>query len=199
MKKVLRGMIYLILFAILIWGFIYLGKKDFSTNISDAELFSKEYKAVSSDNPFVYVTSSDVLDILKNKTGIILVGFQSNAWMQEYVKQLYPILRDNNIKKVYYYDVLEDRTKKTKNFREIEDLLSNYLKITDMGVEYLFTPALIFVKNGEVVNYDDETSLVSINMQPNAYWDNDTISAFRDKINIYLSEVDYNEWEKKNI
>ncbi|MDD5836393.1 MAG: hypothetical protein PUD34_04215 [bacterium] len=193
MKKVLRGMIYLILFAILIWGFIYLGKKDFSTNISDAELFSKEYKAVSSDNPFVYVTSSDVLDILKNKTGIILVGFQSNAWMQEYVKQLYPILRDNNIKKVYYYDVLEDRTKKTKNFREIEDLLSNYLKITDMGVEYLFTPALIFVKNGEVVNYDDETSLVSINMQPNTYWDNDTISAFRDKINIYLSEVDYNE------
>lgn len=199
MKKVLRGMIYLILFAILIWGFIYLGKKDFSTNISDAELFSKEYKAVSSDNPFVYVTSSDVLDILKNKTGIILVGFQSNAWMQEYVKQLYPILRDNNIKKVYYYDVLEDRTKKAKNFREIEDLLSNYLKITDMGVEYLFTPALIFVKNGEVVNYDDETSLVSINMQPNTYWDNDTISAFRDKINIYLSEVDYNEWEKKNI
>ena len=199
MKKVLRGMIYLILFTILIWGFIYLGKKDFSTNISDAELFSKEYKAVSSDNPFVYVTSSDVLDILKNKTGIILVGFQSNAWMQEYVKQLYPILRDNNIKKVYYYDVLEDRTKKTKNFREIEDLLSNYLKITDMGVEYLFTPALIFVKNGEVVNYDDETSLVSINMQPNTYWDNDTISAFRDKINIYLSEVDYNEWEKKNI
>lgn len=193
MKKVLRGMIYLILFTILIWGFIYLGKKDFSTNISDAELFSKEYKAVSSDNPFVYVTSSDVLDILKNKTGIILVGFQSNAWMQEYVKQLYPILRDNNIKKVYYYDVLEDRTKKTKNFREIEDLLSNYLKITDMGVEYLFTPALIFVKNGEVVNYDDETSLVSINMQPNTYWDNDTISAFRDKINIYLSEVDYNE------
>ena len=193
MKKVLRGMIYLILFAILIWGFIYLGKKDFSTNISDADLFSKEYKAVSSDNPFVYVTSSDVLDILKNKTGIILVGFQSNAWMQEYVKQLYPILRDNNIKKVYYYDVLEDRTKKTKNFREIEDLLSNYLKITDMGVEYLFTPALIFVKNGEVVNYDDETSLVSINMQPNTYWDNDTISAFRDKINIYLSEVDYNE------
>ena len=193
MKKVLRGMIYLILFAILIWGFIYLGKKDFSTNISDAELFSKEYKAVSSDNPFVYVTSSDVLDILKNKTGIILVGFQSNAWMQEYVKQLYPILRDNNIKKVYYYDVLEDRTKKAKNFREIEDLLSNYLKITDMGVEYLFTPALIFVKNGEVVNYDDETSLVSINMQPNTYWDNDTISAFRDKINIYLSEVDYNE------
>ena len=199
MKKVLRGRIYLILFTILIWGFIYLGKKDFSTNISDAELFSKEYKAVSSDNPFVYVTSSDVLDILKNKTGIILVGFQSNAWMQEYVKQLYPILRDNNIKKVYYYDVLEDRTKKTKNFREIEDLLSNYLKITDMGVEYLFTPALIFVKNGEVVNYDDETSLVSINMQPNTYWDNDTISAFRDKINIYLSEVDYNEWEKKNI
>ena len=99
MKKITRNFIYLILFALLIWGFIYLGKKDFSSTISDGERFSKEYQTIPNDNPFVYVGSNKVLRILNNETGIILVGFSSNAWMQEYVKQLYPILKENNITK----------------------------------------------------------------------------------------------------
>ena len=97
MKKITRNFIYLILFALLIWGFIYLGKKDFSSTITDAERFSKEYTTIEKDNPFVYVGSNKVLEILNNETGIILVGFSSNAWMQEYVRQLYPILKENNI------------------------------------------------------------------------------------------------------
>ncbi len=192
MKKMTKNFIYLVLFAFLIWCFVYLGKKDFSSTITDAERFSKEYTAIDTDNPFVYVNSNRVLNILNNETGIILVGFSSNAWMQEYVRELYPILKENNITKVYYYDVIEDRTKKTKNFRQIEDLLSKYLKITDMGSEYLFTPALIFVKDGKIINYDDETSLVSFDMRPDTYWNEDAITSFHNKINTYLSEADYN-------
>ena len=41
-------------------------------------------------------------------------------------------------------------------------------------------------------NYDDETSLISYNMNPTTYWNSDAISAFKNKINVYLSEVDYN-------
>ncbi len=192
MKKMTRNFIYLVLFAFLIWCFVYLGKKDFSSTITDAERFSKEYTTIDTDNPFVYVNSNRVLNILNNETGIILVGFSSNAWMQEYVRELYPILKENNITKVYYYDVIEDRTKKTKNFKQIEDLLSKYLKITDMGAEYLFTPALIFVKDGKIINYDDETSLVSFDMRPDTYWNEDAITNFHNKINTYLSEADYN-------
>lgn len=192
MKKMTKNFIYLVLFAFLIWCFVYLGKKDFSNTITDAERFSKEYTAIDTDNPFVYVNSNRVLNILNNETGIILVGFSSNAWMQEYVRELYPILKENNITKVYYYDVIEDRSKKTKNFRQIEDLLSKYLKITDMGSEYLFTPALIFVKDGKIINYDDETSLVSFDMRPDTYWNEDAITSFHNKINTYLSEADYN-------
>ena len=191
MKKMTRNFIYLVLFAFLIWCFVYLGKKDFSSTITDAERFSKEYTTIDTDNPFVYVNSNRVLNILNNETGIILVGFSSNAWMQEYVRELYPVLKENNITKVYYYDVIEDRTKKTKNFRQIEDLLSKYLKITDMGAEYLFTPALIFVKDGKIINYDDETSLVSFDMRPDTYWNEDAITSFHNKINTYLSEADY--------
>ena len=61
-----------------------------------------------------------------------------------------------------------------------------------MGAEYLFTPALIFVKDGKIINYDDETSLVSYDMQPSTYWNSDTVKDFQNKINTYLSEADYN-------
>jgi len=191
MKGIVRKVIYFILFAILIYCFIYLGKKDFTESITDSERFSREYTSIPTDNPFIYVSSSDVLSILKEKTGIILMGFSSNEWMQAYVSEVYPILRDNNITKVYYYDISEDRTKKTKNFREIEDILSAYLKITDTGAEYLYTPALVFVSNGTVVNYDDETSLVSLNMKPSTYWNSEKVEEFRNKIELYLSEADY--------
>ena len=111
--------------------------------------------------------------------------------MKVYAELIKDVLKENNITKVYYYDVIEDRTKKTKNFRQIEDLLSKYLKITDMGAEYLFTPALIFVKDGKIINYDDETSLVSFDMRPDTYWNEDAITSFHNKINTYLSEADY--------
>ena len=194
MKKVLRGMIYLILFTILIWGFIYLGKKDFSTNISDAELFSKEYKAVSSDNPFVYVTSSDVLDILKNKTGIILVGFQSNAWMQEYVKQLYPILRDNNIKKVYYYDVLEDRKENTEFYQTLVNIMNeqgdDITGYDNDGNARIYVPLVIYVVKGEIVGYDSETSQLSTDdISVEDYWTEDKVQALKDKLSAYSEKV----------
>jgi len=191
MKETIRKIIYLILFTLLIFCFIYLGKKDFTENITDGEKFSREYSGIPTNNPFVYVNSSKVLSILENDTGIILIGFSSNKWMQEYVKELYPILIDNNINKVYYYDLSEDRVKKLKNFREIEDILSTYLKITDTGDEYLFTPALVFVSNGEIINYDDETSLVSLNMNPSTYWNSEKEEEFRNKIETFLSEADY--------
>ena len=61
-----------------------------------------------------------------------------------------------------------------------------------MGAEYLFTPALIFVKDGKIINYDDETSLVSYDMRTDTYWNEDAITNFHNKINTYLSEADYN-------
>lgn len=193
MKKLLRPFIYLCLFTVLILCFVYLGKRDYAISINDSEKFANEYSGIPKDNPFVYVKAYEVLDILKNKTGIILIGFASNPWMQSYVNNLYDVLKVNNIKKVYYYDVLEDRIRKSKNFREIEDLLADYLKVSDYGNEHLFTPSLVFVKNGKVVNYDDETALYSYNMTPDKYWNEKTISDFKNKINIYLGEDNYNE------
>jgi hypothetical protein len=189
----LRNFIYLCLFIILIGCFIYLGKKDFKEKITDGEKFSKEYTSIPKDNMFVYVKSYEVLDKLNGKDGIILMGFSSNEWMQEYVKYLYNVLKENNVTKVYYYDLLEDRTRNTKNYIKIKEYLKDYLLISDSGTSNLFTPLLLFIKDGNVVYLDNESFLVYSNNNPIDYWTLDKVTSFSDRIDLYLGGYNYNE------
>lgn len=194
MKKYIRLTIYFILFAILIGAFIYLGKEDFNdtTKQSDNVRFAEEY-SISKDNPFVYSYGSEIVDIIKNDSGIIYLGFSSNEWCKYYVKYLYDVLKENDIEKVYYYDIIKDRTKNTKYYRELEELLSDYLYKLDNGNIHVLTPALIFVKNGKIIYFDDETSIERNNITPDYYWTNEKVDIFKNKINVYINEVDVYE------
>ena len=190
MKKVVRKIIYCLLFILLIGAFIYLGKKDFSdmSKQSDNVRFAQEY-SINKENPFVYSYGSQIVDVIKNKSGIIYLGFSSNEWCKYYVKYLYDVLRDNDIKKVYYYDILKDRAKNTKHYLELENLLSDYLYKLDNGNIHVLTPALIFVKDGKIVYFDDETSIERNNLTPDLYWTSEKVDAFKSKINTYIKEV----------
>ena len=44
------------------------------------------------------------------------MGFSNNEWMQYYVRYLNEAVNEDDIKTIYYYDLLEDRTRKNKNF-----------------------------------------------------------------------------------
>ena len=121
-------------------------------------------------------------------------GINLGGWLSQciHTKEHYDsFIHEDDIKTIYYYDLLEDRTRKNKNFVKIEDIMSSHLKQTDDGKEYLFTPALVFVKNGQIINYDDETSLVSYKTNPESYWTLDQVTNFKNKISIYLGEEDY--------
>ena len=43
----------------------------------------------------------------------------------------------------------------------------------------------------QIINYDDETSLVSYKTTPESYWTLDQVTNFKNKISIYLGEEDY--------
>jgi hypothetical protein len=195
LKKLIRYVIYFILFAFLIGCFIYLGKKDYgnpNTKYSDAEKFNLEYNHVPKDNMFSYVTASDVVSLLENGTGIIYMGFANDEWAQYYVGYLYDVLVQDGIKKVYYYDLLKDRTRQTKNYQKIVAALDDYLYDTDNNTKYLFTPAVVFVINGKIMAYDDETAIIHNSITPNDYWTANNIANFKAKINFYLEEGNYN-------
>lgn len=195
MKKYLRIFIYVCLYAAVIGMFVYLGKKDYGNNVnkySDSEKFSIEYPNIPSDNKFKYIYAYEVADLLKNGTGIIYIGFSSNDWSQYYVNYLYDVLKDKNVDNIYYYDVLKDRSRQGKYYMEIVDILTKHLYETDTQKVSLNTPAVVFVKDGDIVYYDDETSLTRYNVSPSDYWTEDRINNFENKINIYADGEDYN-------
>lgn len=195
MKKYLRIFIYVCLYAAVIGMFVCLGKKDYGNNVnkySDSEKFSIEYPNIPSDNKFKYIYAYEVADLLKNGTGIIYIGFSSNDWSQYYVNYLYDVLKDKNVDNIYYYDVLKDRSRQGKYYMEIVDILTKHLYETDTQKVNLNTPAVVFVKDGEIVYYDDETSLTRYNVSPSDYWTEDRINNFENKINIYADGEDYN-------
>ena len=86
-----------------------------------------------------------------------------------------------------------DRSKGTKYFKQLEEILSEYLKVTDQGVEYLFTPALVFIKDGEIMYFDDETALTSYNTSPNIYWSEEKVNDFQQRIAYYLEMDGFSE------
>ena len=191
MKKIIRYVIYFILFSILIGLFIYLGKKDFGTDynkMSDAEKFSIEYN-IPKDNMFKYIYSNDVIDILSNGTGIIFMGFSSNEWSQFYVKYLYQVLKEHNVDNVYYYDLLKDRARYTKNYIKIEKILDPFLFKSDDNTKRINTPILIFVKDGNIIYINSETAINSNFYIPKEYWDYNHISRFRDDISSHLESL----------
>ncbi len=193
MKKYLRMIIYFVLFALLIGAFIYLGEKDFKEdkNQSDAQRFAVEYD-IDNDNMFKYSYGSEVVDVIKNKTGIIYLGFSSNEWSRYYIKNVYDVFKINHIDKVYYYDIQKDRSVSSKYYRELQRLLSPYLYQLDSGEFKIFTPALILVKDGKIIHFDDETSMQR-GIKPSDYWTYDKSNEFKVRIDSYLREVNYNE------
>ena len=194
MKKYIRVIIYAILFTLLIGTFIYLGKKDFTVdkNQSDGERFALEYK-IDKENPFVYSYGAEIVDIIKNRTGLIYLGFSSNDWSRYYVRYLNEVLEANNVKKVYYYDLLKDRVKYTKPYRELEELLTDYLYELDSGKIAISTPAFIIVNDGKIVYFDDETAIERNNITPDYYWTNEKIEAFKSRIDSIIKEVNIYE------
>lgn len=194
MKKYVRLLIYLVLFSLVIYAFIYLGKKDFgsASKLSDSDRFKEDYNMVG-DNNFKYVFGSNALDVMKNKTGIIFFSTPNNEYSNYFAKYLNEVLYEYDIKNCYYYNILKDRANYTKYYREIEGLLSNYLYRNDNGVPRLNTPSVVFIYNGNIMHYIDDTSVIRNNVTPNLYWNEENINIFKDKLRYYLSEVNYNE------
>lgn len=185
MKKSIRYVIYLILFTILIGAFIYLGKKDYSDNLkklTDGEKFNLEYNDVPKNNMFKYIYSTDLSNTLESGTGLIFIGFSSNEWAQYYVKYLYQVLEEKNVKNVYYYDLLKDRLRYTKYYVKIENKLSNHLIKLDDNTKRLNTPLFIIVKNGNILYVNKDTSNINNDITTSMYWNYNQIMKFKEEI-----------------
>jgi len=135
---------------------------------------------ISEINPIKYSSYDEILDILKNKTGIIYFGFPECPWCRNAVPVLIDVAKDNNVENIYYLNIKNERDsyvvennellyatdekgneiKGSKGYFKILNALDEYLndytivyedKTYEVGEKRLYAPTFVFVKEGEVI------------------------------------------------
>ena len=188
--KVIIGIIVVVvLIAIAVSLFLAL-RNNKEEDMSDAERFAQEYTQVSDNNVFLYRNAEEIVRILENGTGVVYLGFPECKWCQKYVTYLNEVALDNDITRIYYLDILEDRTNNTEEYQEIVSLLDEYLEYDEEGNKRVFVPAVIVVDRGEIVGFDDETSLDTHDLDdPEEYWTEEEVRDLNEKLALMFDYV----------
>lgn len=170
--SVWQKIFYLLSFIFLIGAFIYLGTKNFDTpprKLTDQEAFTKEYK-ITKDNLYIYKSGQEVLEILNTGSGIIFMGYSENKWSSIIAEVLNEVASNLGLKELYYYNFKKDRSNNNSYYENIVNQLKPFLPILDNDVVNIYAPAVLIVKNGEIIYFDDETSIMRGEKNISEYW-----------------------------
>lgn len=182
--------IIIVALAILLSISIFLLINNLNKGESDASKFAKEYTEVSEKNVFVYRDIEEIINIMKNGTGVVYLGFPECPWCQTYVKYLDEAAKSEGIEKIYYYNILEDRKNNTVEYKEIVGMLSSYLQKDEEGVPRIYVPNVSFHVDGKIVGNDYETSKDTHDLKdPKEYWTNEEVSELKTSLTTYMKEV----------
>ena len=189
MKKknigIIFGIVLLIIIGLLLY--IFLNKEE---TMSDSKVFAEEYSEVDENNVFVYRTIDEIIKILENGTGVVYLGFPECKWCQRYVKYLNEVAYEEDIEKIYYYNIKEDRENNTEKYQKIIELLGDYVPYDEEGNRRIYVPAVIYVNEGKIVGHDNESSMVSGDVDE--YWTEDKVSALKTRTREFMKESNPN-------
>lgn len=198
-QKILIILIFSILVITTITCGLLIYKND-SQKISDGEKFKNEYESLNKsqylnsnnkyidyinvsipkDNIYIYKSLSQIIDIIKNKTGIIYIGSSENSNCRNIVTILNETAKEKGIESIYYtnienyrsnYELIDGNTQLfihgTNEYYELVDLLSVYLEdyvLTDnnnkeyhTGEKILNPSTVIIVKDGKILDFHEGT------------------------------------------
>lgn len=159
---------------------------------SDAKKFELEYENINGndngsgstymeldipeDNPIIYKTSKEILEVLEQESAIVYFGFAECPWCRNMINTLIEVACDKKIDKIYYVDIQDIRDtyeyngsiqpelvkSGTKGYYDILDFFGDKLSlfyISDeegnlysTGVTRLYAPTVVAVKDGEIMD-----------------------------------------------
>lgn len=190
-KKVLIvGGVVLVVLVVLILVFVFFGKLG-----SDTKRFIDEYESlnvektiddriypevnISNDSKVEYLTIKETLEILKNGTATIYVGYPECLYCRSAVQVLFDTAKDSDIDRIYYLDISKvwdikeigkdgkviTTKKANKNYskflKELDGVqLEDYIIIDKDGKEVntkekrVPAPLVLFVVDGDIVSFN---------------------------------------------
>lgn len=195
-KKMIFTSLSALLILLVVGGVVLFNKpeskeKGPDNNITDAIKFKEEYTKIEDDNIFVYRSIEEIIKILENGTGVVYLGFPSCPWCQAYVPYLNEVAKENNISKIYYYNILNDRKENTENYQKILELLGDYAEHDDEGNKRIYAPTIIFVNDGKIEGMDSETAKDTKGFEkPEDYWTEESVQALKERLAKLCDKVD---------
>ena len=161
-----------------------------NNNVKDNVRFAKEYGSVSEENVFVYKNIDEIIRIMEHGTGVVYLGFPECPWCRAYVKYLNEVALDVGLDEIYYYNILEDRTNNTDNYKKIVSILGDNLQYDKEGNYRIFVPNVSFHIDGEVIGNDYETSLDTHGLSSAIeYWTDEEVEELKERLTIYMEMV----------
>lgn len=129
------------------------------------------------ENPMVYASLDEILDVIENKEGIIYFGFPECPWCRAAIPLLIDAANELEVEKIYYYDIHEGRDRlelvdgeiveqKAKSeeyeklYNALYDSLSVYQGLEDESIKRLYFPTVYFVKDGEIIEKIEGTETI---------------------------------------
>ena len=125
---------------------------------------------IPENNPFRYVKYDEIIELLEDGTGIIYFGFPICPWCRNLVPVLTDAAIEFGVPEILYRDVLDDRNilelvdgeiVETRagdpGYYEVLEILGDlapeYRGLYDESIRRIFVPAIVFVLDGEIINY----------------------------------------------
>lgn len=181
----------IIIVSILLIGVIIFFSTKKEVKKSDGERFAEEYSTMRSDNRFTYRSIQEIINILKRGTGVVYLGFPECPWCSEYVIHLNEVATASGITKIYYKNILNERKNNTEEYQELVSILSDYLRYDEEGNKRIYVPAVIVVKEGKIIGFDDETSYDTKGYStPKEYWENEDLKGLKSKLTDLFNQID---------
>ena len=128
-----------------------------TSEVTDEEKFAMEY-GVSDDNPFKYLSTSELEELLENGDGIIYFGSSNDESSRTVSAFLLEIVEDSDIDKIYYYDPTRVAENEQKRYKHVLKVLSEKLEL-EKTLKKVKVPSIYIINKGKVSSLEDDNIL----------------------------------------
>lgn len=184
-KNKIEMVVSIIIFGLLLWGFIYFGGKDYTVKVVNET--DNNTIVFNDNNTFEYINASDALNLVKGKNVIILFGV-NNDITKEYGNLLNDIALECNITKIYYYDITNDREDDNASYRSLVEYLSSYATFIEGNTSEIYGPTLFIKSGGNVIYFDNEAAVTTGKYNASEYFNNYTRNSMKNILPVVFED-----------
>ena len=186
MKNIIRNVIYIILASLMLGAFVYLGTRDWTpepNHENDHIIMSRMFRGLGRNNIYEILDNKQLIRFLENGTGIVVFCFRDAPYCSYYLSILNDIVRESHLDSIFFYDILTDRETRSFYYQVVVNKSRQFLIKNDFGQHVLTVPAAFFVKDGELVGFNNDTSNLVGLVNPQSFWTMERREEFRETIN----------------